>query len=201
MKSFIRKNAFVRALPARVEGKIAEKLFRDLEVRPQSIQSKRVEQVLERLSRLGQGDWAAFFQKSDLLNRYEGHPSLALSRSGLRVDMVAKHLSEEDEWEHQAVFFLLSLVPHRINRLRRCAHDGCKRWFYAKRNDREWCSGACKQRNYESTPEQRESKKLYMRKYRVDQKEREERQKRAVGFRGRVMRRAETKRSAKKPLR
>jgi hypothetical protein len=88
-----------------------------------------------------------------------------------------KRMSAEDEWEHRAVRFLLSLVPHHINRLRRCAYVGCKGWFFAeKREDQKFCKrGACRQNYYDSDPEQRERKKEKMRENRKWHREQEQR--------------------------
>lgn len=139
--------------------------------------AERVEQILDLLSRLGRGDSAAFFQKGDPLGRYEWHYGLTFSGSrGVRAElMFTKELPEEDEWEYRAVRFLMSLVPHRINRLPRCAYDGCKRWFYAaKRWDQQFCTDKpCRQHYYDSNPEVREHKRKYMRKRYAAQKERD----------------------------
>src|SRR5579872_1685452 len=110
MKSIIRKNVPV---PNSGAGAVFHELFRPLEVRPKSKQAERVERILDLLSRLGHGDQAAFFQKGDLLSRYEWHYGLTFSGSrGLRAElMFTKELPEEDAWEYRAVRFLMSLVP------------------------------------------------------------------------------------------
>lgn len=178
MKHTIRKN---ESLPECVAGAVAEDIFRHLEVRPKSKQAERVERILDLLSRLGRGDVAAFFQKGEMLNRYEWHYGLTYSRGrGLRAELTfTKELPEEDAWEHRAVRFLLGLVPHNIHRLRRCAYEGCNGWFFAeKRADQTFCKrGVCRQNYYDSAPEMRESKKLYMRQYRKDLKEQDQRAK------------------------
>jgi hypothetical protein len=164
-------------------------VLRHLEARPQSKQAQRVEQILDLLSRLGRGDLAAFFQEGNsLLSRYEWHYGLAFfgaaprSRRvqrppaaitvggyGLRAELrFTKKLSKEDDWEYRAVRILMSLVPNRINRLRRCADEGCKKWFYAaKREDQQFCGGNCRQRHYDSDPAKRTHKKKYMRELRA----------------------------------
>jgi len=126
------------------------------------------------------------------LNRYEWHYGLTLGSSGLQAElMFTKELGDEDAWEHRAVRFLMSLVPHRINRLRRCAYTGCNKWLYAaKRADQQFCErGNCRQNHYDTQPETRDKKKLYMRKRRAKEKKREEKSKKAIGYRGPVKRR------------
>src|SRR5271166_1075131 len=164
MSVIIHKN---NSMPEWVAGAVADRLFRHLESNPHLIQSKRVEHILDLLSRLGESDrdWIAFTQLGGALGRYEWHYGLTLSSSGLRAMLYfTKKMSEEDEWEYEAVRSLLSLVPHHINRLRRCAYDGCKGWFFAaQREDQKFCKrGACRQNHYDSAPEMREHKKLYM---------------------------------------
>lgn len=154
-------------MPEWVAGAVADKLFRHLETKPNLIQSKRVELILDSLSRLGRNerDWIAFHQLREPLKRYEWHYGLTLSSGGLQARLeFTKRMSEEDEWEYNAVRFLLRLVPHHINRLRRCAYDGCKRWFFAdKREDQKFCKrGACRQNHYDSDTERREQKRKKM---------------------------------------
>jgi hypothetical protein len=192
MKAIIRKNG--RAVPGwvkvglvqrgfkSVEEAIAEDLFQRLETKTNLIQSKRVGHILESLARLGRnkGDWIAFNQLREPLKKYEWHFGLTLGSDGLnaRLDFT-KEMSKEDAWEHRAVRFLLSLVPHHINRLRRCAYDGCNGWFYAaKREDQEFCKrGACRQNYYDSDPKRREKKRINMQKNRKWHREQNQRAK------------------------
>jgi hypothetical protein len=174
MKSLIRKNektpGWVRLGLAQrgfdsLEDAMADELFRHLEARPKSKQAERVEQILDLLSRLGRGDQAVFFQKGNLLSRYEWRYGLTFSgKRGLRAElMFTKELAEEDAWEYRAVRFLMSLVPHRINRLRLCVE--CNGWFFAAKRERQkFCKrGACRQKHYDSDPARRMHKKKYMR--------------------------------------
>jgi hypothetical protein len=167
MNTLIRKND----VPGWVTGAFADELFRHLETKPNLIQSKRVAHMLNLLSRLGknEGDWPAFTHLREPLKRYQWRYGLTLSSSGLQARLeFTKEMSDKDEWEHKAVRFLLSLVPHHLNRLRRCAYDGCNGWFFAeKREDQKFCKrGACRQNYYDSDKERRERKKEKMRENR-----------------------------------
>jgi hypothetical protein len=186
-----------------LEGAMADELFRHLETKPNLIQSKRVEQILDLLSRLGTDnrDFFTFSQLREPLKRYKWRYRLVLGRGGLSSQLdFGEEMSEADEWEHKAVRFLLSLVPHHLNRLRRCAY--CKGWFFAeKRSDQKWCKrGSCRQHHYDNDPARRADKKLYMRDYRAKEKKREERLKRGVKFRGAVKRRAKQRAPANTSL-
>ena len=163
----------------------------------------RVERILDRLyclSRLDRGDraaWAAFFGSGDLLNRYEWHYGLVYGRRGLRAELLfTKELPEEDAWEYSAVRFLMGLVPLHIDRLRKCAYGGCRKWFFAaNRDDQQFCSrGSCRQNHYDSDPKRRKSKKIYMRDYRAERKRHARNPKSGVGL-GRA--REETRRTKK----
>ena len=180
----IRKNE----LPEWVAGSVADKLFWRLDANPHLLQSKRIENILELLSRLGRNerDFPAFSQLGDALKRYQWRYGLELSSSGLSAGLrFAKEMSEEDEWEYDAVRFLVNLVPRRINRLRRCAYDGCKGWFFAvKRVDQQFCKrGACRQNSYDNNPAIREKKKRKMREIRATEKKRGETLKKQIGYR------------------
>jgi len=51
-----------------------------------------------------------------------------------------------------------------VQRMRRC--HKCNRWFYGKFSHQDFCSPKCQQTHYKSSPEWREHRKQYMRKYR-----------------------------------
>lgn len=189
MRTLIRKNAF---MPAWVAGGAAEKIvFRRLDEEPNLIQSKRVQHILDLIAGLEENKgrllgYYAFTQLREPLKRYKWRYALALG-TGLSVfDSPAGEMSEADEWEHWAVRFLLSLVPRDIHRLRRCAYDGCKGWFFAaKRVDQKFCKrGVCRQNYYDSDTEQRERKKAKMRENRKWHKEDKQRAKARLGSEG-----------------
>jgi len=190
MGAFIRKNEF---MPVWVAGGAADKIvFRRLDDEPSLIQSKRVQHILDLLVELEENrgnllGFHAFTRLREPLKKYKWRTGLALSGSGLRLfDSPAEELSEADEWEYQAVRFLLSLVPHHIHRLRRCAYDGCRGWFFAeKRNDQKFCKrGACRQNYYDSDTERREKRKAKMRENRKWHKEQDQRAKGLLGSSG-----------------
>jgi hypothetical protein len=50
-----------------------------------------------------------------------------------------------------------------LSRLRECKQ--CKDWFYANRVNKIFCTPLCSKKNWQSSPEGRESRKVYMREY------------------------------------
>jgi hypothetical protein len=180
----IRKN---KIMPEWAAGEVAGGIFRYLEANPHRPQSERVELILDLLSRLGENerDFFSFTQLREPLRRYEWRYGLTLSSAGLSARLVfTKEMSEEDEWEHGAVRFLMSLVPHQIYRLRRCAYYGCRGWFFAaKRDDQEFCKrGACRQNYYDSDPVRRKQKAEKMKENREWHKKDRQRGKETVGI-------------------
>lgn len=167
MRTTIRKHD----KPDRATSYIADELFKRLEAEPDTIQSKRVGHVLALLARLGQNEWdfPTFTQLREPLRRYKWRYGLTLGKGGLRAELAfTEKMSGADEWEHRMIRWLMSLVPHHIDRLRRCAFEGCKRWLFAgDRYDQKFCKGrACRQLHHDSDPKHREQKNERMRENR-----------------------------------
>jgi hypothetical protein len=95
--------------------------------------------------------------------------------------------SDDDRWEHGAIFILLGLAQHHpdwLSKIKRCSV--CRNWMLARKSDHRFCSRKCRQYEYDNDPEVRERKLSNMRRlYRVD-KERTEKAKRGVGFSGKA---------------
>lgn len=170
---------------------------------PEKPESKRVEAILELLCRL-QGDLDSSEKAKVLtrlgaaLKRYTWLRRVTCTKQGIRViHTVAgrEALTRDEIWESESVGRLLDAVPDLGGRprIRRCAQ--CAEWFFAvKRDDQLYCSGVCRQRHYDNSPEMRAAKATYMReKYRPVAAEREEDAKKAAGFKGKVTHRAGVK--------
>lgn len=209
MRAIIHKNDI---MPSHRDPENFESIFWHIREHPEEPQSKRIEEVLELLS--GLRDDLSMPEKIRVitglryvLSNYRWSVQVSPTSEGFRAIYFPADrgkLSSSDKWEYEAVRDLLDLVPYlgKQPRIRRCAE--CEEWFFAaKREDQQWCGGICRQRHYDSAPEMREKKKLYMRDYREKEKKREERRKMRIGVRGPAKRRAraETKRSAKTSLR
>jgi hypothetical protein len=162
MRSVIRKNGLS------LDHGIAEEIFGRLETRPNLPQSRRVAHILELLSRLGENnrDFFVFRQLGQPLKRYKWHYGLVLGKELNARLQFTDEMSKANEWEHNAVRFLLSLVPHNLSRLKRCTF--CNRWLFAeKRWDQKFCKrGACRQNHYDNDPSRKEHKRELMRENR-----------------------------------
>jgi hypothetical protein len=196
MISTYRKNEL---LPIHLDPEQFEAIFRHIREHSEQPQSKRVEEVLELLSGLRDDlttpeKIGVITRLRNVLSNYRWSVHVSPTREGLRVVHFPADrggLSPSDKWEYDAVRDLLELVPYvgKRPRIRRCAE--CKEWLFVT-GRRRFCDSSdrnCRQRHYDSKPEIRESKKLYMSKYREDEKKRQKNRKTGVGFRGRVTRR------------
>lgn len=185
-------------LPSRLDTFDLELLFTHIDEHPNTDASRQIEKILDLISALAGA--ASKLEKGQaqvgLLKALRGYrwtsyvSNTAQGFREIRVPADKGSLSKGDLWEYEAVRNLLDCVPYlgSPSRIRRCAT--CRRWFFAaKRADQKFCKrGNCRQQNYESSPTIRESKKLYMRRYRAEEKEREESSKRTVKFSGRTKR-------------
>jgi len=188
---FTHKNAI---LPSHVDPERFLEIFTRIKEQPDQ-QSKRVEKVLELMSSfrddLSTREKIQIFTRLRLaLGTYRWAVRLGVTREGLHViHQMARELadatSDAERWEYSAIGLLLEVLPYlgQRPRIRRCADAGCREWFFAaKREDQEFCSGNCRQHHYDSDPESRAAKRRYMRQYRVQEKKRDERRKKDVGF-------------------
>jgi len=162
---------------------------------PEKPETKRVDAILELLS--GLRDELKPMEKAQIqeqlrkaLRRYKWVSRVAYTKQGLRViqgiaDQDA--LTPDEIWEQGAVGCLLDVVPvlGARPRIRRCADAACRQWFFAaRRDDQEYCSGVCRQHNYDSDPEMRAKKARAMKQHRIEAKKRDEAIKKAAGYKG-----------------
>ena len=177
-------------------------IFGRLEGRKETPHSKRVSRILELLSRLGENPRGTDAMKvtselRELLGRYRWvtHAHISPTREGYRAifrqEPEAKNPSREEEWEYEAVRDLLDITryPGALSRLRQCGNTECRRWLFTpKGKTRQFCNDICKQRHFDSDPEQREKKRKYMRDYYVEEEKRKLSPECGVGLRRRPRR-------------
>ena len=181
-----------RKLPDHLDEVDLGALFTRLEERPETPQSKRVERLLDLLSRLRgrlstRDAKEAFTGLLYALSRYRWVRRVAFTREGFRVlSFVADrgYLSEDDSWEYAAVRDLLDIVPYLGDppRIRRCADQACQKWFFAaNRSDQKFCCGNCRQHYYDSDEKTHARKLERMRQNYATEKERDRKLKSLVG--------------------
>jgi hypothetical protein len=169
-------------LPRNLDAEQLGMIFERIREYPENPQSKRVEEILEMLSRWREG--ARSLEKAQVLARlnrllsdYRWAFMASLSKQGLMTFPFAAdrgRLSKDDQWGYAAIGTLLQLVPYlgKQSRIRRCANKECREWMFAGNNKKLFHSGTCRQRAYDSKPENRERKKKYSKDHRKQAKER-----------------------------
>lgn len=141
-------------------------IFQHIRDYPEDEQSRRVEEIIELLSRLG--GKSSKIEKMQIVTRLDRLLSaytwvirIAPGMDGFRV-FHAVPKGERDHWEREAIRDLLAVVPFLDEqRIRRCAE--CGKWLFAANLKRKWCDGNCRQHNYDSDPKRRRDKSRYMR--------------------------------------
>jgi hypothetical protein len=99
----------------------------------------------------------------------------------------AEQSAGDDSWEYGAAHVLLVIAEHYpdyLSKIERC--DVCGRWMLARKSDHRFCSGKCRQQEYDNDPEVRERKLAKMRSNYREERDRAERAKRRVGFLGKA---------------
>ena len=167
----------------------AVRLFAFMDEHPKKPQAKRVNTILELLVAIR--DEKGFWEKAQLINRlqeafrrYRWTREILFTTEGPHEYVTsAKQSSEDDGWEYGVIHVLLMIAeyyPDRLSNIRRC--EVCPRWMLAAKSNHRFCSGKCRQYDYDNDPARKERHRANMRRlYRLE-KARAERAKRAVAF-------------------
>jgi hypothetical protein len=85
--------------------------------------------------------------------------------------------------ENRAVQWIVRNIG-KVHRVRRCRRLQCGKWFFAVTDHQKYCDDPCRKRDAEQGEDFKEKRRLYMRKYRGEEAEREMRAKRLAKGRG-----------------
>jgi len=113
------------------------------------------------------------------LSGYKWHPEIAPSReqqSYFDVSYSFHAANHEEATENRAVVYLMRNTA-KIHRIRRCRRPECRKWFFAVTDHQKYCSENCRKRDAQQGPEFKRKRAEYMKKYRRDEAERNERAK------------------------
>jgi hypothetical protein len=119
------------------------------------------------------------------LRRQPGHQNLLIrGELALDPDTGTFYLKARNRWSELLLAFVE--LGNQLQRngepylklVRPCKNAGCRRqrWFFAQRPNQIHCSDECRSAYGRCTPEGREKRKVYMRGYRKENREREQRQ-------------------------
>lgn len=119
-----------------------------------------------------------------LLIRYRWRPTIE-DRGYLSLGerLLWDRTSSANTEENVAIQYLLRQTdprsgPVRILRFRKCCE--CKAWFYALKDHQCYCSEPCRKKFHSHSPKFRKRRAEYMKQYRIDDADREERAMRLV---------------------
>lgn len=140
---------------------------------------KRMEELLEMTQRAEMLDTqnhakerdAVLDQINQKLCRYRWSPQLQKAGGLPGLNLAFEfHAALEEGYENSCVWWIAELVRQRnVLRLRRCAE--CQRWFWAVRDHQRHCGENCRKKHATHSPVFKEKRRLYMVKYRRDEKE------------------------------
>ena len=65
-----------------------------------------------------------------------------------------------------------------VQKVRRCRVAKCRKWYYAKTDHQKYCGSACRQKDAAQGDDFKEKRRVYMKKYRSEEAERDARAKR-----------------------
>src|SRR5487761_1048717 len=115
------------------------------------------------------------------LGRYKWHPSV-LGWMGVESHfrvlylIVGKSNDAALALEHYAIDWIVNHVDV-VSRIRRCHLQQCRKWFFAKTDHQKYCGDNCRQRDASQGESFKEKRRLYMKKYRSEEAERDARAK------------------------
>lgn len=104
-----------------------------------------------------------------ILRQYQWSPGVAFSQKDLNMDFFPQFQSQH---EREQVAVWLSLAKWRVGEIelfQSCPE--CHRWFYAKKSHQRFCRDMCRKRYASHSPEYKQKRRIFMRKYRKQQKE------------------------------
>jgi hypothetical protein len=82
-------------------------------------------------------------------------------------------------FENRAVQWIVHHIS-TVHRIRRCHHFQCRKWFFAVTDHQKYCGVTCRKRDAAQGESFKEKRRIYMKKYRSDEAERDEIAKRVI---------------------
>lgn len=88
--------------------------------------------------------------------------------------------NEKEASECRAVAWIMDHI-HAVHRIRRCNRANCRKWFFAVTDHQRYCSDTCRKWDARQGQSFKDKRAEYMKKYRRQEAEREERAKQLAG--------------------
>ena len=115
-------------------------------------------------------------------------PNFSIKKGKLRCRLLPTTLPAMRETASQPDMFILADLQEAITagdleKLKRC--ECCREWFFRRVDDQRFCKGQCRKTAFESTDKYKAQRAVYMKQFRRDEKERKEREGRAMARKNR----------------
>lgn len=116
------------------------------------------------------------------LFKYEWHPAVfghmgAGSHFRVRYAILATSNNPAPAMEQYAIQWIVDHID-AVHRIRRCHFSKCRKWFFAKTDHQKYCGDNCRQRDASQGESFKVKRRIYMKKYRSEEAERDARAKR-----------------------
>jgi hypothetical protein len=111
------------------------------------------------------------------LSKYKWHPRVLADMSLGSYFHVQYEFSAVDNraaFENEAVQWLMQHIEV-VHRVRRCRRPECRQWFFAKTEHQKYCGNDCRKREGSQGTSFKEKRRIYMKRYREEQRERDAR--------------------------
>jgi hypothetical protein len=148
-----------------------------------ALREERYTILVDLNARLSKYEWNPVVRNSVTVNSYfhinfEAGPNSVLvepRRFGEFIDFNSP--SGAAFFENRAVQWIVQNIG-AVHRIRRCHHPQCRKWFFAMTEHQKYCGDSCRKRDAAQGESFKETRRLYMKKYRKDQAERDAQAKR-----------------------
>ena len=147
------------------------------------LREERYRILVDLNTRLSKYKWTPVVRNSVTINSYfhiafEAGPNPVLVKPrpyGERIDFNTP--SGAAFFENRAVQWIVQNIG-AVHRIRRCHRSQCRKWFFAVTDHQKYCGDSCRKQDAAQGDSFKEKRRLYMKKYRSDESEREARAKR-----------------------
>jgi len=117
-------------------------------------------------------------------DQYKWHPCVDPSMGSgshfkLAFAIVGVEFDHARSLEHYAVQWIVQHID-AVQKVRRCQVPTCRQWYYAKTDHQKYCGDACRQKDAAQGDDFKEKRRVYMKKYRSAEAERDAQAKRVA---------------------
>lgn len=180
--------------PSRMSKWADQNVIRLLNLESNSV-TKRVAEVVEMCRRVGDLTErirlssastvkALFIERNEVLTdlnarlaKFKWHPVVRAymgADTHFSVSYEFTAASDGAAFENRAIQWVMDHID-AVHRIRRCRRLQCQKWFFAVTDHQKYCGDSCRKRDAAQGESFKKKRRLYMRRYRKDEKVRESR--------------------------